>query len=711
MSSTRRGSATTWGWSSPSSATTPPHWTTTSRPRPSTGSRATSRAWRTPSRTSPSCTSCLLAIADAQMVLGETDLARECAERSHGIWKELGSRLGEARSYVALGKLHSMSEQHEESLVCYGHGLEIARQLRSPINQAHCLSGIAEVQVLRGEYVRAIEALESALPLIRATRDKYERARIHELLCRAYEGAGDTEKALEHFREYHGTEWEVFLQKSDARLEHLRVVHELEQARHEAREAEDRAIRRSAAMFNAIVENTPNVAIHGYDVTGNTRLWNRAAGSTLGFRQEEVLGKSAAELFLDREGAERFKASLRLIDRTGVPVGPDEWECRQKGGAPLTLLSTVFPIVVEGGEKLFVRMDVDLTERRKAETALRKALDEVKSLKDRLEAENVYLREEIQSTYGFEEIVGESDIWKGILFKVEQVAATDLAVLLLGETGTGKELIAHAIHDRSRRKDRPLVKVNCAAIPASLVESELFGHEKGAFTGAFARKDGRFDLADGGTIFLDEVGELPPDLQVKLLRVLQEGEFQRLGSTGTRKVDVRVLAATNRDLESSVEKGEFRLDLYYRLKVFPIEIPPLRDRPGDLPLLVWHFVRKHQATLGKTIERIPQSVLDALAAYHWPGNVRELENVLQRAMLLSPGSILQLAEPLGRVPGAADPGSDSDLLEDVEREHMCRVLEVCGWKVKGTGNAAERLGLNPSTLRLRMKKLGITRPT
>ena len=298
---------------------------------------------------------------------------------------------------------------------------------------------------------------------------------------------------------------------------------------------------------------------------------------------------------------------------------------------------------------------------------------------------------------------------KCILYKVEQVASTDLTVLVLGETGTGKELIAHAIHDGSQRKDSPFVKVNCAALPASLIESELFGHEKGAFTGALATRAGRFELADGGTIFLDEIGELPLDLQSKLLRVLQGGEFQRLGSTETQRVDARVIAATNRDLESSVESGEFRLDLYYRLKVFPVELPPLRDRVEDLPLLVWHLIRKNQKSLGKSVEHVPDEVMSTLAAYHWPGNVRELENVLQRAMLLSPGPTLALTEPLGQdlVKGQAP---RSDRLADVEREHVRRVLEACAWKVKGVGNAAERLGLNPSTLRLRMKNLGLRRP-
>ena len=296
-----------------------------------------------------------------------------------------------------------------------------------------------------------------------------------------------------------------------------------------------------------------------------------------------------------------------------------------------------------------------------------------------------------------------------MLQQVERVAVTDTTVLILGETGTGKELIARAIHHHSARKDRPLVKVNCAALPPTLIESELFGHEKGAFTGALTRKMGRFELADAGTIFLDEIGELPLDLQAKLLRVLQDGTFERLGSVQTTTVDVRVIAATNRHLVQQVAAGHFREDLYYRLNVFPVTLPPLRERREDIPLLVWYFIAKCQGKLGKPIERIPERAMATLVAYHWPGNIRELANVIERAIILSPGTTLVVDEALGSSE-LADPSIlSTQPLEEVERVHILAVLDACQWRIKGEGQAAERLGLHPSTLYSRMKKLGIER--
>jgi len=352
----------------------------------------------------------------------------------------------------------------------------------------------------------------------------------------------------------------------------------------------------------------------------------------------------------------------------------------------------------------------DITDQKTAELDLRDALAEVERLRDRLLAENVYLQEEIRGARGFDEIVGRSELLRVSLSKIEHVANTEASVLLLGETGTGKELFARAIHDRSPRNDRPLVKVNCAALPASLIESELFGHVKGAFTGALSDKVGRFELAHGGTLFLDEIGELDPELQTKLLRVLQEGEFEKIGSSETKRVDVRVIAATNRDLRRSMEEGQFRPDLYYRLAVFPIEIPPLRQRREDIPLLAWHFVAKNRGRLGKTIDTIPKNVLDTLKQYHWPGNVRELENVIERSMILSPGPTLLLSESFAEPSESRRAGVSLGSLAEMDRAHIVGVLEECGWKVKGPDNAADRLGLKPSTLRYRMGKLGIERP-
>jgi transcriptional regulator with GAF, ATPase, and Fis domain len=281
-------------------------------------------------------------------------------------------------------------------------------------------------------------------------------------------------------------------------------------------------------------------------------------------------------------------------------------------------------------------------------------------------------------------------------------------VLLLGETGTGKELLARAIHTRSKRSERPLVKVNCAAIPSSLVESELFGHEKGAFTGATSSKPGRFEVADGGTLFLDEVGELPLEIQAKLLRVLQDGEFERLGSNTTRTVDVRIIAATNRNLERGRAEGTFREDLFYRLSTFPIRVPPLRERREDIPLLVWDWIQRRRGELDRHIERVPERAMEALIRYPWPGNVRELGNVIERAMILSLGPVLQLD---GVFDPAAMPAADAaERIDQVERAHFEQVLERCGWRINGNGNAAEILGMHPNTLRSRLKKLGIARP-
>ena len=338
------------------------------------------------------------------------------------------------------------------------------------------------------------------------------------------------------------------------------------------------------------------------------------------------------------------------------------------------------------------------------------AYQEISSLRDKLAKEKLYLEEEIQTEYNFEEIVGDSRALKLVLKEVQTVAATDSTVLILGETGSGKELVARALHNRSNRRERTFVKLNCAAIPTGLLESELFGHERGAFTGAIATKVGRFELADRGTIFLDEVGEIPLELQVKLLRVLQEREFERLGSTRTIRVNVRVIAATNRDLGRMVEEQEFRSDLYYRLKVFPVTVPPLRDRAEDIPLLVRHFAQKLALRMKKRIETIPSEAMKALQAYHWPGNVRELENFIERAVILTQGPDLfvSLAE-LKRTPShPTNPGTTT--LEQAEREHILKSLRETNWTIGGPAGAAARLGMKRTTLQSKMQKLNISRP-
>lgn len=339
------------------------------------------------------------------------------------------------------------------------------------------------------------------------------------------------------------------------------------------------------------------------------------------------------------------------------------------------------------------------------------AFREIDELKKKLEAEKLYLEEEIRTGYNFEEIIGSSSALKRVLQEVETVAATDSTVLIYGETGTGKELIARAIHNLSPRRERTLVKVNCGAIPTGLLESEMFGHEKGAFTGAIERRVGRFELANRGTIFLDEIEDIPLELQPKLLRVLQEQEFERLGSSRTISVSVRVVAATNSDLTQMVAEKKFRSDLYYRFNVFPISLPPLRERPEDIPLLVHFFANKFAQQMKKPIERIPTETMAALTSYSWPGNIRELQNLIERTVILSRGSVLEI--PLGELKQAAKLSADQlngSTLEAVEREHILRVLSDSNWVIGGATGAAARLGLNRTTLNNRLRKLGITRP-
>jgi len=367
----------------------------------------------------------------------------------------------------------------------------------------------------------------------------------------------------------------------------------------------------------------------------------------------------------------------------------------------------IWPETVVMGFKLIAQVFANLLARKQMEEQLHARLREIEGLRQRLEDENIYLREEIKLRYEHEEIVGRSEKMKKVLSQVEQVAGTDSTVLIQGETGTGKELLARAIHHLSSRKDRPMVTVNCASLPPTLIESELFGREKGAYTGALSRNVGRFEIADGATLFLDEIGELPQDVQSKMLRVLEEGRFERLGSTKTLQVNVRIIAATNRDLARDVNEGKFRKDLYYRLNVFPIGIPPLRERPEDIPLLVWAFVREFEKKMGKRVDGLSRKSMEALQRHSWPGNVRELRNVIEHAMIVSSGRTLVI-DPPGL--GSTESPKIRNL-QDLERAHILSVLEKAGWRITGSGGAAEILGLKRTTLQSRMKKLGIRRPT
>jgi len=465
--------------------------------------------------------------------------------------------------------------------------------------------------------------------------------------------------------------------------------------------------------------------------SGEERYLSVLAGSTDGLwdwdllsdtvfysdRFKEILGYSAEEFpgtidsFRSRLHPEDAEAIWTAIERhlqERVPYKV-EYRLQTKSGEYLWFLAR--GQAIWDTDENAIRMSgwiQDITERKQTELNLKAALSEIKELKDHLEAERAYLQEEIKLEYNYENIIGQSDEINYVLYKVEQIARTDTTVLVLGETGTGKELVARALHNLSLRKDRTLVKINCATLPSNLIESELFGHEKGAFTGAHARQLGRFEVADGATLFLDEIGELPLELQPKLLRVIQNGEFERLGSAQTIKVNVRVIAATNRHLEEEVRKGRFREDLWYRLNIFPITVPPLRERREDIAMMVDYFVDKISKRLGKSIMSIPTSVMNALQNYHWPGNVRELENVLERAVINSSGPKLHLVDELKK--SHTDLAMAQKTLDEVERDYIVRVLEQTQWKVSGKNGAVEILGLDRSTLRARMRKLGIFKP-
>jgi PAS domain S-box-containing protein len=466
---------------------------------------------------------------------------------------------------------------------------------------------------------------------------------------------------------------------------------------------------RSALDFRERVMAAATFSIAVIDSEGKIILANRATAEVCGSKVEEVIGRSLYACIAPGDSA-RVAEIVQITLAHGLSVSNAECEVLRRDGATRNLRFSLQPLTLESGQRGLVGTAEDVTERKESEAKLRRALAEVERLKNQLQAENLYLKEEVKLSHKFGEIIGESAALRKALYLVERVAATGATVLILGETGTGKELFARAVHDLSARKDGPFIKVDCGAIPAGLIESELFGHEKGAFTDAIKRRVGRFELAVGGTIFLDEIGDLPLDLQTKLLRVLQEGAFERVGGTRTIKTDARVVAATNRDLGLRIRSAAFREDLYYRLATFPILLPPLRNRPEDVPLLTSHFIKKYSASLGKKIQSVPQQLIEKLQAYQFPGNVRELENIIERAVILSTGPTLQMdvsfISPRQPAPGP----EELQTLEVVERSHIMRALAACNWRIEGPQGAAKRLGLHPSTLRSRMRKLNITKP-
>ncbi len=491
---------------------------------------------------------------------------------------------------------------------------------------------------------------------------------------------------------------------------------ELEQASARAElERREAALNASEERNRAILNAIPDM-MYLLDREGTVLDYHVRNKELLIMAPHEFMGKKVSEI-VPPDVAERFARCFVEVMKSDQTIVL-EYELPYQEAARAYEAS-----MVRCDDDKILTIVRDITERRAADLSLRKALAEVQRLTDQLHQENIYLREEIRVASNFDEIIGRSEPLRRVLHQAEQVAPLDTTVTLLGETGTGKELLAHAIHKLSRRQHHRLVKVNCAALPGPLIESELFGHEKGAFTSADTKHIGRFEIANHGTIFLDEVGELPIDLQAKLLRVLEEGEFDRVGGTHTVKVDVRVIAATNRNLEEAVREGTFRSDLYYRLNIFPITLPPLRDRREDIPMLVKHLVKQLGQKLGKNIEAIPNQTMATLRNYPWPGNIRELRNVIERAVIISQGAMLRLIDDLDQqaleleaqhlvatseIFGELIPTSET--LEQHEYNMILRTLKQVHWKLEGPGGAAELLNIHPSTLRSKMRKLGIERP-
>lgn len=465
-----------------------------------------------------------------------------------------------------------------------------------------------------------------------------------------------------------------------------------------------------------MILNSAGEGIYGLDTNGIVTFVNPAAVAMTGWSLEESIGIAGhAQHHHSREDGSLYP-HLECPIYAALKDGEIHHQVRdevfwRKNGTHFPVYYTSTPIIDDGKIVGAVVVFQDVTEIKKSEKKLKNALQEISDLKERIQAENAYLQEEIKHNSNFEEILGQSATLKKVFRQIEQVAPTDTTVLLLGETGTGKELFARSMHNLSVRKKRPLVKVNCTALPLNLIESELFGHEKGSFTGAVSKRIGRFELADGGTIFLDEIGELSLDLQVKLLRVLQEGEFERLGGSSTISVDVRIIAATHRDLKLMVSKGKFREDLFYRLNVFPLTLPPLRQREGDIAIIVQAFVDKFTKKMGKKIDKIPQKIIDEFSQYSWPGNVRELENIIERAVILSNSNVLQLHDKLltANLSKNTDNAPNFKPLSDMEKTYIIKVLEHTDWRISGEEGAATLLEMHPNTLRSRMSKLGIKR--
>ncbi|MGB3122810.1 MAG: sigma 54-interacting transcriptional regulator, partial [Pseudomonas sp.] len=473
--------------------------------------------------------------------------------------------------------------------------------------------------------------------------------------------------------------------------------------------------------MHSLILDAAGEGVYGLDANGNTTFVNKAAERILGWRADDVVGQPLHDIHhhshADGSPYPREECPIYAAIRDGQVHQVDHEVFWRTDGSSVPVEYTSTPIIEDGGICGAVVVFRDITARKEMERQREAAYQQIKYLKEMLEQERDYLRDEININANFGEIIGDSQALKRTFAQIEAVAATTASVLVNGESGVGKEMIARAIHRRSPRAGAPLVKVNCASIPRELFESEFFGHVKGAFTGAHKDRVGRMQLANGGTLFLDEVGEIPPEQQGKLLRALQEGEFERVGDEQTIKVDVRVVAATNRDLQAGVEAGNFRQDLFYRLCVFPIDVPPLRQRRSDIVPLAMHFIGLICGELGKAPLTLTQRGADSLLAHHWPGNVRELKNVIERAVILSSGDRLRLDLAMPEIPAGRERTAnvvepDRDFQTETERreherENLLRVLEASGWKISGPGGAAERLGVKPSTLAYRIKVFAI----
>ena len=613
------------------------------------------------------------------------------AETGERFFRSLVRHMSEALrvEYAFVSELLAV-EKRFRTLAVWGHG-ELLENFELPVAGTPCEG------VLRGEMAHHPERLQELFPqdkgLVRWHAESYcgvplldaERRVVGHLAIFDTKPMRDP-RGLSILR--------IFAARARAEVERKRI---------------EEALRESEERLAQVIDSAPDAILVTED-DGVIRLFNPAAEKVFRCAAADAIGTSVSR-FGTPQSAESLGKALADIraGRKTFSISEPGLKSRRADGEEFEFEGTLSSAAV-GGRRLWTIIIRDLEERRRAEAE-----------QNRLRLHSAYLQDEIKAAHNFEAIIGDSRPLSEALGKVDLVGATDSSVLVLGETGTGKELIARAVHAKGRRRERPLIKVNCAALPTSLIESELFGHERGAFTGATERRMGRFELADGGTIFLDEIGEIPLEVQTKLLRVLQERELERVGGAKTIRVDVRVIAATNRDLAAAVAAGTFRQDLYFRLNVFPIEVPPLRDRREDVPLLVRYFVGRYAAKVGRRITRVPDDVMRRLVAYHWPGNIRELENIIERAVILSPGPELSGVGELGAVPAlsavradlrsAPPPAAASGGvgLDDVERGHILSVLKQTGWRIDGAQGAAEMLRVNPSTLRSRMKKLGLRR--